>query len=274
MKTKQHIARTALAMLLIAPCFSQNVPDFTKNEARAEAHAEASGNGSQTSKQTVTVISDGKRTIKTTITERNGVREEKREVTDENGRTIAENPDNDPKENSGDAPANSQQQDLWIGVHVKAADAALREQLDLAEDEGVVIEFIADNSPSARAKMKVNDIILSLDEEKIGDPQELRKHLQSKQEGDEIKVDYLRKGQKATVTIRVEKRPANEKNDAPPADKPFKLEPRAGRADLEIRHAESFDKILEDPNLPENMKKTVREMQERLKELQERHQAR
>jgi C-terminal processing protease CtpA/Prc len=273
MKTKQHIA-AALGILLIAPGFSQNATDSQQNEARAEAHAEASGTGSQTSKQTVTVTSDGKRTIKTTITERNGVREVKREVTDENGRTIVENPTDEPKQDTGDAPANSQQQDLWLGVQVKAAGPALREQLDLAEDEGVVIELIADNGPAAKANMKVNDIILAVDEQKIGTPEELRKHLQTKQEGEEVKVDYLRKGQKATATIIVEKRPASAQKDAPSGEKPDQAGPRQGRADLELHQGESFDKILNDPQVPDQFKKSVREMQQRMKEFQEKHQPR
>jgi C-terminal processing protease CtpA/Prc len=274
MKTNHKLVLTALGIILITPVFSQTVTECQQNEAHAEAHAEASGNGSQTSKQTVTVTSDGKRTIKTTITERNGVRDVKREVTDENGRAIVEEPADDSKENSGNAPTNSQQQDLWLGVQVKAADPALREQLDLAENEGVVIELIADNSPAARAHMKVNDIIIALDEQKIGTPEELRKQLQTKQEGDEVKVDYLRKGQKATATMIVEKRPASGQKDAPPADKPSNPEARQGRADLELRHGESFDKILDDPQVPEHFKKSVREMQQRMKDFQDKHQPR
>lgn len=274
MKTKQQLILSTWGLLLIAPVFSQTVTDSQQNEARAEAHAEASGHGSQTSKQTVTVTSDGKRTIKTTITERNGVREVKREVTDENGQTVVEEPADDTPKNSGNGPANATQEDLWLGVQVKPADPALREQLDLAENEGVVIELIADNSPAARANMKVNDIILALDEQKIGTPEELRKHLQTKQDGNEVKVDYLRKGQKASATITVERRPASEHKDTPPADKPGHAEPRKERADLELRHGESFDKVLGDPQVPEDFKKSVREMQQRMREFQEKHQPR
>lgn len=261
-----------LSVALATVGYAQTTSESSQNEARAEAHAEASGNGTQTMKQTVTVTSDGKQTIKTTTTERNGVREVKREIIDAQGRVIEGSGDPQDKPDDQKQPQEKAEEKVWLGVKVKAADPALREQLDLAADEGAVIELVADNGPAAKAGLKPNDIILTIDEKKVADAESLERELQGKQPGDQVTIEYMRKGQKSSTDVTLENRPAQNNEPGPAKDSSSRSQ--SGTAELELKNGDSFDKVLEDPQVPEHFKQSVREMQQRMKEFQEKHQAR
>ena len=95
----------------------------------ATGHAQTSTStstvNSSSSSQSVTVTSDGKNTIKRSVTVVDGVEKVIIETTDENGKTtrkevgVAE-----PEQATGP----------WIGIRVKEVSKILRGQLDLAEE--------------------------------------------------------------------------------------------------------------------------------------------
>lgn len=275
MKTNTILSFGIIFSLALATMsYAETTSKSSQSEARAEAHAEANGNGTQTMKQTVTVTSDGNRTIKTTTTERNGVREVKREVIDAQGR-VTEGGD-DPQDQPDDQkqPQEDAGEKVWLGVKVKAADPALREQLELASDEGAVIELVADNGPAAKAGLKPNDIILTVDEKKVGDAESLDSQLQGKQAGEKVAVGYMRKGQKSSVDVTLEMKPAGQKTAGPTKDDSADSSARSssGKAALELENGDSFDKVLEDPQVPESFKQSIREMQQRMKAFQNKSQ--
>lgn len=273
MKTKTMKPCSIILSLALATVgYAETTSESSQSEARAEAHAEANGNGSQTMKQTVTVTSDGNRTIKTTTTERNGVREVKREVIDAQGRVIEGGADDSEPQDDKTGPQEEPGEKVWLGVKVKAADPALREQLDLAADEGAVIELVADHSPAAKAGLKPNDIILTMDEKKVADAESLNRELQGKKAGDKVAIQYMRKGQKSSTDVTLADRPAQKNESGPARDTATRSE--SGTAELELKNGDSFDKVLEDPQVPENFKQSVREMQQRMKAFQEKHQPR
>lgn len=290
MKTKtMKPCSIILSLALATMSYAETTSESSQSEARAEAHAEAHGNGSQTMKQTVTVTSDGNRTIKTTTTERNGVREVKREVIDAQARVIeAEDlaeklkrstftiPLNNFQHGGGDKKQELPKNEVWLGVIVESATSALRDQLDLAADEGVVIVMVGEDTPAVKAGLKPNDIILTIDGKKITDHESLRSSMKDKKTGDQVSLVIIRKGQKSTKQIILEKRPAP-KNQSSPAEDPEQESSsttQTGTAELELKYGDSFEKILKDPQVPETFKQSVREMQQRMKEFQEKHQSR
>lgn len=72
--------------------------------------------------------------------------------------------------------------------------------------EGVAILQVVPGSPAAQAGLREFDVIVALDDEKIADVVELRKHLYNrKQIGDTMKVTFYRDGKKQTVTLKLAK---------------------------------------------------------------------
>ncbi|MGG3956886.1 trypsin-like peptidase domain-containing protein [Bhargavaea massiliensis] len=72
--------------------------------------------------------------------------------------------------------------------------------------EGVAILQVVPGSPAAQAGLREFDVIVALDDEKIADVIELRKHLYNrKQIGDTMKVTFYRDGKKKTVTLKLAK---------------------------------------------------------------------
>ncbi|QAV25545.1 serine protease [Neobacillus thermocopriae] len=90
-----------------------------------------------------------------------------------------------------DIPAYHWQQTLHLPANVK---------------EGVAILQVVPGSPAAQAGLREFDVIVALDDEKIADVVELRKHLYNrKQIGDTMKVTFYRDGKKQTVTLKLAK---------------------------------------------------------------------
>lgn len=253
-------------------------------DARADANATATGNETMTStnKQTVTVTSDGKRTIKKTVTVRDGKEEVTTETTDENGKTTV---DRGAGANGGpnkDPGAAGPQDGPWLGLRVKETPAALRDQLDLAEDEGVLVDVVAPDGPASKAGLKVNDLLLKLAERKLGTPQDLRDALKEHKAGETVAIEVLSKGKRSTVEVTLGERPANEGAQEPPQDakdllekarKMLENQPGNGKVEVEVSgSAAGLDAVLNNPDVPEDFKKTVREMQQKMLDFEKKHQ--
>ncbi len=63
----------------------------------------------------------------------------------------------------------------WIGVACESLSPAMRAQLGLAEEQGVLVQDVVAESPAAQAGLRRYDVILAVAEEPIGAPEALRK---------------------------------------------------------------------------------------------------
>lgn len=237
--------------------------DGAKADANGKAGAKLDGNGttSHSESKSVSITSDGNKTIRKTVTTRNGVTEEKTEVLDGNGNVVDEGGDEAPQQQGESKPAG-----VWIGAEVKAADPALREQLGLSEDEGVVIRTLANDGPAAKAGLKVNDILLKAGDQVLAEEEDLRSELRNHQAGDSLEIEYMRKGERANVTVTIEKRDQEQQQQGGGAHANGKQGGNSFK--LEIDGAANLDEVLNDPNVPESMKKQMKEMMEKMKKMQ------
>lgn len=60
--------------------------------------------------------------------------------------------------------------------------------------EGVLIKSVVPDSPADKIGLEAEDVLISIDDEPINSPAELRKKLSAKKGGDEVKVKFLRGG--------------------------------------------------------------------------------
>jgi C-terminal processing protease CtpA/Prc len=290
MKTNHHLIIAALLAAAATAITQAETRTSHEHHASAEASVSTDGKPSSVVRKSVTVTSDGKQTIRKTVTVRDGKEEVLTEITDALGKvtrfrgneTDSAGDDSKPSTNT-----TNQDKEPWLGVRVQAAPAVLRDQLGLDEDEGVVVEVLAPESPAAKADIKVNDILLAMDETKLSTPADLRDELRKHNAGESIQLKLLRKGERSEATVVLEEKKSGDPQqpaNPPPAEGDKSGNP--GKEDIHVEvdgdgghasaHAStssggSLDDVLEDPNVPENFKKSLREMQEKMREFERKH---
>lgn len=96
---------------------------------------------------------------------------------------------------------------LGVGLQdVSNLSDYIKQELNLPGDvkDGAVITQIEPSSSASAAGLKVKDVIVSMNDEKIGSVGELRKYLYSHTKaGDSIKIGIYRDGKKETVTLKL-----------------------------------------------------------------------
>jgi len=210
----------------------------------------------------VTVTSDGKNTIKRTVTVVDGIEKVVTETTDENGKTT--------RRESGSVEA-KEPAGPWMGIRVKGVSEILRGQLDLSDDEGLVVELVASGGPSEKAGIRKGDLLLALGESAVSTSAELAKELQKLKTGDTAGATIMRKGKRSTVDIELGAPPAMKGGNAPKSLTEG-LEKRSAKSvDIAVDGADIsavFDSVLDDPSLPNSFKESVRGMQKMLRDFE------
>lgn len=96
----------------------------------------------------------------------------------------------------------------FLGVSVQPMSPELREHFGAPKDNGVLVESIQDDSPAAKAGLRVGDIVLSVDGKDVKSAVDLRLALREKKEGDSVRIDLLRGRARQTVVATVKEREA------------------------------------------------------------------
>jgi membrane-associated protease RseP (regulator of RpoE activity) len=94
----------------------------------------------------------------------------------------------------------------YIGVSLVELTGALREHYGAPKDAGVLVGSVEDNSPAAKAGLKVGDIVISVDGNDIESQMDLRRAISDKKEGDSVRIDVLRGRSRQTVVATVAER--------------------------------------------------------------------
>ncbi|MFC1736209.1 PDZ domain-containing protein [Candidatus Hydrogenedentota bacterium] len=90
----------------------------------------------------------------------------------------------------------------YLGVGTGAIDAALREQLDLDEGAGLIVEHVDGEGPSADL-LKKHDIIKELDRQILFNHNQLAALVKTYEPGETVTVKVLRKGKDTNVKVKL-----------------------------------------------------------------------
>jgi serine protease Do len=77
-----------------------------------------------------------------------------------------------------------------LGISIEALSPQLAEYF--GTKDGVLVSSVSDDSAAAKAGIKAGDVITSFNGSAVGDPQELRRRIQSLNDGDEFTVSVTR----------------------------------------------------------------------------------
>jgi membrane-associated protease RseP (regulator of RpoE activity) len=93
----------------------------------------------------------------------------------------------------------------WLGVSTEETSEALAAQLGLEKGAGLTVNFVAPESPAAKAGLKKNDVLVQFEEQLLVHPAQLRKLVRSRKEGDTVHLTYYRGGKKQTASLTIGK---------------------------------------------------------------------
>jgi hypothetical protein len=105
--------------------------------------------------------------------------------------------------------------DYWLGLEVFPPTPALRAQLDLSKQEGLVVEQIVADGPAAKSGVKQYDVLLKAGDRSLHNMADLVQAVNAVKDG-KLSLELLRGGKKQTVSVTPAKRPAEGKMPAPP----------------------------------------------------------
>ncbi|MGL1889406.1 MAG: Do family serine endopeptidase [Reichenbachiella sp.] len=88
-----------------------------------------------------------------------------------------------------------------LGINIVSVSAELAEQEGLDVLQGVYVAGVNENSGANEAGIKVGDVIIALNGQRVDKSAELQEKVALNRPGDEIEVTYLREGEERTVSV-------------------------------------------------------------------------
>ena len=98
----------------------------------------------------------------------------------------------------------------WLGISFQELSENLVLALDLADNKGVMITQVLNDSPAEKANLKAKDVIIKIDNQKINGTSDLRNIIFYKYPGTSIEVTIIRDGLEIEKTIILTSRPSDE----------------------------------------------------------------
>jgi membrane-associated protease RseP (regulator of RpoE activity) len=96
----------------------------------------------------------------------------------------------------------------WLGVYAEEISEALSSQLGLTSGEGLLITYVAADSPASKAGLQKNDILVALRDQLLVHPSQLIKLIRAQKDGDVVSLAIYRQGKRQAITATLGKRPA------------------------------------------------------------------
>ncbi len=90
-----------------------------------------------------------------------------------------------------------------LGVTIQPIDAEVAEALNATVDRGALITLIEPGSAAEESGLKVDDIIVGVNGEKITNASELRNTIGLKGSGESVSIEYIRNGDTKTTTAKL-----------------------------------------------------------------------
>ena len=95
---------------------------------------------------------------------------------------------------------------IFLGVETSTIPSVLCEQMNLPKGFGLVVDYVVPDGPAAAAGLQQNDIIKMLNDQMLMEPRQLRKLLQTFQDGTTVTLTILRKGQEQKISVKLTKK--------------------------------------------------------------------
>lgn len=88
-----------------------------------------------------------------------------------------------------------------IGVQVEPPSEALRSQLSLPANEGLIVLEVTEDSPAKASGVEVHDVLLQVDQAKLSTFEDLKESI-SKSGGNDVELSLVRKGKPMALRVK------------------------------------------------------------------------
>jgi len=92
-----------------------------------------------------------------------------------------------------------------LGVHLMDLNEQLAAYFKVAEDEGVLVTEVVEDSPAEAAGIKAGDVIVAVGDEAVEDAGDIREELRSYREGGEVSLGIVRNGRRQSIAVTLAK---------------------------------------------------------------------
>ncbi|MDD2586476.1 MAG: trypsin-like peptidase domain-containing protein [Syntrophomonadaceae bacterium] len=94
----------------------------------------------------------------------------------------------------------------YLGIWQQPVDDQIAEYLGI-KPQGIVVMDILDGGPAAKAGLKKMDVIISIDDQKINNYDELQQVLKKKEVGDKVMMEIIRAGKLVRIPLTLAEKP-------------------------------------------------------------------
>jgi serine protease Do len=97
----------------------------------------------------------------------------------------------------------------YLGVGIQPVDSSFAKKLNVEVGQGALVNHVMPDSPAAKAKVEIQDVVVELNGEKVKGARELQGIVEQLELGKEYPLVVLRGGEKVTLTVKAEAMPRN-----------------------------------------------------------------
>ncbi|HDY67699.1 MAG TPA: PDZ domain-containing protein [Candidatus Scalindua sp.] len=103
----------------------------------------------------------------------------------------------------------------YVGLDIQKIDNIIARQFNIDSNKGVMINFIAENSPAMKAGLQIGDVIIKLNGRWVATPFTFDSILNKEPVGETVRIAFLRNGQRSEANLTTEAMPRNLNNISP-----------------------------------------------------------
>ena len=92
----------------------------------------------------------------------------------------------------------------YIGIYLEEIGRELAEHFGVKEGTGLLVTKFGEDSPAEKAGLKVGDVVIRADGERIETVAELSELIQDKKKGEKIKIEFIRNRKRNTIEIEIQ----------------------------------------------------------------------
>lgn len=94
----------------------------------------------------------------------------------------------------------------YLGISTSNLTPDLRKHFGGTEDSGVMVGKVHEDTPAARAGLRVGDLVTAIDGKAVDNSFGITRALSDKKKGDQVRVDFIRNGARQQVSATLDER--------------------------------------------------------------------
>jgi len=91
----------------------------------------------------------------------------------------------------------------WLGIRMDEVSSAKAKELKLPAERGALVTYVSDDSPAAKAGLKVNDVVTDFEGQRVESTMALQRMVREVPSGRTVTLNVWRDGHSQTVSVQI-----------------------------------------------------------------------